>query len=46
LARFWSQALGWEIAAEEPDEVVVWPPGYSYPDPIALPLIFVPVAEP
>jgi Glyoxalase-like domain len=46
LARFWSAALRWEIALEEPDEVVVWPPGYTYPDPVALPLVFVPVPEP
>ena len=46
LARFWSAALGWEVALEEPDEVVVWPSGYNYPDPVALPLIFVPVPEP
>jgi len=46
LARFWAAALGWEIAAEEPDEVVVWPGGYSYPDPAALPLVFVAVPEP
>ena len=46
LARFWSAALGWEVAAEEPDEVEVWPVGYHYPDPVALPLTFVPVAEP
>src|SRR5262249_25747454 len=46
LARFWAAALGWEVAAEEPAEVVVWPRGYSYPDPVALPLVFVPVPEP
>ena len=46
LARFWAQALGWQVAAEEPGEVVVWPPGYDYPDPAALPLVFVPVPEP
>ena len=46
LARFWSEALGWEVAAEEPGEVVVWPRGYSYPDPVALPLVFVPVPGP
>ena len=45
LARFWAGALGWETAAEEPDEVDVWPPGFSYPDPSALPLVFVPVPE-
>jgi hypothetical protein len=34
------------VAAEEPDEVDVWPAGFSYPDPSALPLVFVPVPEP
>jgi predicted enzyme related to lactoylglutathione lyase len=46
LAKFWAAALGWEVAAEEPGEVVVWPSGFSYPDPTALPLVFVPVPEP
>jgi len=46
LARFWSGALGWVMAAEETGEVDVWPAGYDYPDPVALPLVFVPVAEP
>ena len=45
LARFWSAALGWQVAVEEPDEVVVRPSGYDYPDPVALPLVFVPVPE-
>jgi hypothetical protein len=45
LARFWAAALHWEIADEEPDEVDVWPPRFSYPDPAALPLVFVPVPE-
>jgi len=40
LARFWAAALGWEIAEEEPDEVVIAPAGYSTPDPAALPLVF------
>jgi hypothetical protein len=44
LARFWAAALGWEVAAEE-DEIDVSPPGYRYPDPVALPLVFVPVPE-
>jgi Glyoxalase-like domain len=46
LARFWAAALNWETAADEPDEVDVWPGGYRYPDPVALPLVFVPVTEP
>ena len=45
LARFWAAALGWEVGAEEPSEVDVWPSGYRYPDPVALPLVFVPVPE-
>ncbi|HEX9356986.1 MAG TPA: VOC family protein [Streptosporangiaceae bacterium] len=45
LARFWAALLGWEIADETPDEVDVWPPGYSYPDPVAVPIVFVPVPE-
>jgi hypothetical protein len=46
LARFWAAALGWEVADEAPTEVDVWPAGFSYPDPVALPLVFVPVPEP
>jgi len=45
LAGFWAAALGWEVAAEEDEEIDVWPRGYSYPDPVALPLVFVPVPE-
>jgi hypothetical protein len=45
LAWFWAAALGWEVAAEEDDEIDVWPRGYRYPDPVALPLVFVPVPE-
>jgi|SRR5208282_4838695 len=45
LARFWAAALGWEIGAEEDGEVDVSPGGYNYPDPVALPLVFVPVSE-
>jgi predicted enzyme related to lactoylglutathione lyase len=45
LARFWAALLGWEIADETADEVDVWPAGYSYPDPVAVPIVFVPVPE-
>jgi hypothetical protein len=41
LARFWASALDWVIAKE----VDVWPEGYQYPDPVAVPLVFVPVPE-
>jgi hypothetical protein len=47
LARFWASALGWVIGDAAEDEVdVVWPEGYRYPDPVAVPLVFVPVPEP
>ena len=45
LAQFWAAALGWEVAAEEDGESDVWPSGYRYPDPVALPLVFAPVAS-
>jgi predicted enzyme related to lactoylglutathione lyase len=45
LARFWSALLGWEIADETPEEIDVWPAGYTYPDPVAVPIVFVPVPE-
>jgi predicted enzyme related to lactoylglutathione lyase len=46
LAAFWAAALGWETVAEDSGEFVVRPAGFSYPDPSALPLVFVPVSEP
>ncbi len=47
LARFWADALGWEVEEEEgAEEADVWPAGYRYPDPVALPIVFVPVPEP
>jgi predicted enzyme related to lactoylglutathione lyase len=45
LAWFWAAALDWEIAVDEPDEAAACPRGYRYPDPVALPLVFVPVPE-
>jgi len=45
LARFWAAALGWVTGRENDGEIDVWPPGYRYPDPVALPLRFVPVPE-
>jgi predicted enzyme related to lactoylglutathione lyase len=46
LAAFWAAALGWEVADQSDEEVDVWPAGYDYPDPVALPIVFVPVPEP
>jgi predicted enzyme related to lactoylglutathione lyase len=45
LARFWAAVLGWEAAAEEDGVAAVEPSGYTYPDPVALPLVFIPVSE-
>jgi predicted enzyme related to lactoylglutathione lyase len=45
LARFWAAALGWIVDDEDPGEADVWPAGYSYPDPVAVPLVFVPVPD-
>jgi catechol 2,3-dioxygenase-like lactoylglutathione lyase family enzyme len=46
LAAFWAAALGWEVGDQSDEEVDVWPAGYGYPDPVALPIVFVPVPEP
>jgi predicted enzyme related to lactoylglutathione lyase len=46
LARFWADALGWELADDDPAESVVMPSGFHYPGTTALPLVFVPVPEP
>jgi predicted enzyme related to lactoylglutathione lyase len=45
LARFWAAALGWEVAAEEDGVANVWPHGFRYPDPAALPLELLAVPE-
>jgi hypothetical protein len=45
-AAFWATALGWEVEPDEPDVPAVWPPGFDYPGPDAVPLVFVPVLEP
>jgi hypothetical protein len=46
LAAFWAAALGWDVGLDEPDEAAVWPAGFDYPGPEAVPLVFVPVPEP
>lgn len=45
-ARFWAQALGWEVSYESPEESVIAPAGFKYPGTSAMPLVFVPVPEP
>jgi predicted enzyme related to lactoylglutathione lyase len=44
-ARFWADALGWELR-DDPDEPEVMPAGFAYPGTAALPLVFVPVPWP
>jgi glyoxalase superfamily protein len=39
LARWWAEALGWVVTAQEPGKVAVEPPAPGGP------LVFVPVAE-
>jgi hypothetical protein len=46
LARFWAAALGWRVELDSPNEAGIAPPGFSYPGPEALPLVFVPVTDP
>jgi catechol 2,3-dioxygenase-like lactoylglutathione lyase family enzyme len=46
LARFWAAALGWEVDADDSDEADVSPPGFEYPGPEALPLVFIRVPDP
>jgi hypothetical protein len=43
LARWWADALGWAVTAQEPLEVAVEPPT---PDGLGVPLVFVAVADP
>jgi predicted enzyme related to lactoylglutathione lyase len=45
LARFWAAALGWKVAADEDGVANVWPHGFRYPDPTALPLVLLSVPE-
>ncbi len=45
LARFWAAALDWEVAADEDGVANVWPHGFRYPDPAALPLVILAVPE-
>lgn len=44
-ARFWAQALGWELVDEGPDEATAMPADFEYPGTSAVPLVFVPVRE-
>ena len=46
MARFWASALGWEMDADGDEVGNALPVGYIYPDPTALPLVFLRVPEP
>jgi hypothetical protein len=46
LADFWAGVLGWQVLDEGDGESGIEPAGYSYPDPVTVPLVFVPVPEP
>jgi hypothetical protein len=36
LGRFWAEALGWKVTADDPNETNVEPKGVEYPDPTAV----------
>jgi Glyoxalase-like domain len=44
-ARWWSEALGWRITFEEPDEVALEPPAGSAEDGVSPDLLFLRVPE-
>ncbi|WP_405705737.1 VOC family protein [Streptomyces xanthophaeus] len=46
LGRFWAQVLGWSMDSEAPGVTNLEPPDFAYPDPAALCIDLVAVAEP
>ena len=46
LGGFWAQALGWDISSEGPGVTNLEPPGFSYPDPVAVCIDLVVSPEP
>jgi len=46
LGGFWAAALGWEMTHEAPGVSNLEPPGYTYPDPVAVVLDLVVSTEP
>ncbi|MCI4064398.1 VOC family protein [Micromonospora sp. R77] len=46
LGSFWAAALGWEVSSEEPGVTNLEPPGFVYPDPVAVCIDLVVSAEP
>ncbi|TDO51111.1 hypothetical protein EV651_11938 [Kribbella sp. VKM Ac-2571] len=46
LGRFWAEALGWEVTADNAQETNLEPEGFSYPDPSAVCIDILPVPDP
>jgi len=46
LGGFWADALGWEMSSEGPGVTNLEPPGFSYPDPIAVCIDLIASPEP
>ena len=46
VGRFWAEALGWSVSSEEPGVTNVEPPGFAYPDPVAVCIDVLAVPEP
>jgi hypothetical protein len=46
LGRFWAEALGWEASSEGPGVTNLEPPGFDWPDPVAVCVDLVTVPDP
>jgi catechol 2,3-dioxygenase-like lactoylglutathione lyase family enzyme len=46
VGRFWAEALGWRTSSEEPSVTSLEPPGFTYPDPVAVCIDVIRVPEP
>jgi hypothetical protein len=46
LGGFWAQVLGWELSSEGPGVTNLEPPGFTYPDPVAVCLDLIASPEP
>ena len=46
LGRFWAEALGWEVTADNAEETNLEPQGFSYPDPSAVCIDLIPIPLP
>ncbi|MBM2623837.1 VOC family protein [Actinoplanes sp. LDG1-06] len=46
LGGFWARVLGWEISSEGPGVTNLEPPGFTYPDPVAVCIDLIASAEP